>query len=97
MREIARALDDLPQDGGRAPPAHLPKIGVTTRSGATLYAIEHGLLPSSEPFEGGELPVATVPGADEAGSNNSPSSLRRHIMSDLLSMVQAHYDALNGG
>ena len=31
-----------------------PKIGVSTRGGATLFAVEHGLLPSAVRREEGE-------------------------------------------
>ena len=45
MREIARALGV----SAKTVDGHLqriyPKIGVSTRSGATLYAVDHGLLP----------------------------------------------------
>jgi DNA-binding CsgD family transcriptional regulator len=45
MREIARALTISPKTVDGHLQRIYPKIGVSTRSGATLYAIEHGLLP----------------------------------------------------
>jgi DNA-binding CsgD family transcriptional regulator len=46
MRETARALSITPKTVDGHLQRIYPKIGVSTRSGATLYAMEHGLLPS---------------------------------------------------
>ncbi len=63
MREIARSLTISPKTVDGHLQRIYPKIGVTTRSGATLYAIEHGLLPTQRAgARGGELPVATALG-----------------------------------
>jgi HD-GYP domain-containing protein (c-di-GMP phosphodiesterase class II) len=45
MREIARALGISPKTVDGHLQRIYPKIGVQTRSGAALYAVEHGLLP----------------------------------------------------
>ena len=44
MREIARALSISPKTVDGHLQRIYPKIGVSTRSGATLYAIDHGLI-----------------------------------------------------
>jgi HD-GYP domain-containing protein (c-di-GMP phosphodiesterase class II) len=46
MREIARTLSISPKTVDGHLQRIYPKIGVSTRSGATLYAMEHGLLPA---------------------------------------------------
>jgi HD-GYP domain-containing protein (c-di-GMP phosphodiesterase class II) len=46
MREIARALAISPKTVDGHLQRIYPKIGVSTRSGATLYAVDHGLLPA---------------------------------------------------
>ena len=46
MREIARALSISPKTVDGHLQRIYPKIGVSTRSGATLYAMDHGLLPA---------------------------------------------------
>ena len=53
MREIARALSISPKTVDGHLQRIFPKIGVSTRSGATLYAMEHGLLPRQHTCEGG--------------------------------------------
>lgn len=45
MREIARALTISPKTVDGHLQRIYPKIGVSTRAGATLYALEHGLVP----------------------------------------------------
>ena len=45
MREIARTLSISPKTVDGHLQRIYPKIGVSTRSGAALYAMEHGLLP----------------------------------------------------
>ena len=54
MREIARALSISPKTVDGHLQRIYPKIGVSTRSGATLYAMEHGLLPSQRRASSGE-------------------------------------------
>jgi HD-GYP domain-containing protein (c-di-GMP phosphodiesterase class II) len=49
MRQIARALGIAPKTVDGHLQRIYPKIGVSTRAGATLFAIEHGLLPSAAP------------------------------------------------
>ena len=46
MRQIARALGIAPKTVDGHLQRIYPKIGVSTRAGATLFAIEHGLLPA---------------------------------------------------
>ena len=46
MREIARVLSISPKTVDGHLQRIYPKIGVSTRSGATLYAMDHGLLPA---------------------------------------------------
>ena len=75
MREIARALSISPKTVDGHLQRIYPKIGVSTRSGATLYAMEHGLLPaqrtrSAASRRGGELPVVAAVLGDEAWSTN---------------------------
>jgi DNA-binding NarL/FixJ family response regulator len=47
MRQIARTLGIAPKTVDGHLQRIYPKIGVSTRAGATLFAIEHGLLPSA--------------------------------------------------
>ena len=54
MREVARALSISPKTVDGHLQRIYPKIGVSTRAGATLYALEHGLLPSALRREVGE-------------------------------------------
>ncbi len=54
MREIARALSISPKTVDGHLQRIYPKIGVSTRSGATLYAVDHGLLPAQRAHEEGE-------------------------------------------
>jgi HD-GYP domain-containing protein (c-di-GMP phosphodiesterase class II) len=54
MREIARALSISPKTVDGHLQRIYPKIGVSTRAGATLYALEHGLLPTHRPHQEGE-------------------------------------------
>jgi HD-GYP domain-containing protein (c-di-GMP phosphodiesterase class II) len=54
MREIARALSISPKTVDGHLQRIYPKIGVSTRSGATLYAMEHGLLPGPRRQQVGE-------------------------------------------
>jgi HD-GYP domain-containing protein (c-di-GMP phosphodiesterase class II) len=54
MREIARSLTISPKTVDGHLQRIYPKIGVTTRSGATLYALEHGLLPTQQMRQEGE-------------------------------------------
>jgi DNA-binding CsgD family transcriptional regulator len=54
MREVARALSISPKTVDGHLQRIYPKIGVSTRAGATLYALEHGLLPSAVRRELGE-------------------------------------------
>lgn len=62
MREIARELTISPKTVDGHLQRIYPKIGVTTRGGATLYAIEHGLLAGPRRTGmGGELPVVGGP------------------------------------
>jgi HD-GYP domain-containing protein (c-di-GMP phosphodiesterase class II) len=56
MREIARALSISPKTVDGHLQRIYPKIGVSTRSGATLYAMEHGLLPRPRLQEGENSP-----------------------------------------
>ena len=49
MREIARALAISPKTVDGHLQRIYPKIGVSTRSGATLYALEHGLVGENSP------------------------------------------------
>ena len=56
MREIARALSISPKTVDGHLQRIYPKIGVSTRSGATLYAMEHGLLRPPGPQEGENSP-----------------------------------------
>jgi DNA-binding NarL/FixJ family response regulator len=48
MREIARALVISPKTVDGHLQRIYPKIGVSTRAGATIYALEHGLLAGPE-------------------------------------------------
>jgi HD-GYP domain-containing protein (c-di-GMP phosphodiesterase class II)/DNA-binding CsgD family transcriptional regulator len=48
MREIARALSISPKTVDGHLQRIYPKIGVSTRAGATLYALEHGLVAMGE-------------------------------------------------
>ena len=63
MRQIARALGIAPKTVDGHLQRIYPKIGVSTRAGATLFAIEHGL-----------LPCAVLPGQPSAArvGENSP-------------------------
>ncbi len=54
MREIARALTISPKTVDGHLQRIYPKIGVSTRAGATLYCLEHGLLPTVVRREEGE-------------------------------------------
>ena len=54
MREIARTLSISPKTVDGHLQRIYPKIGVSTRSGATLYAMEHGLLPTQRRRQEGE-------------------------------------------
>ena len=54
MREIARALSISPKTVDGHLQRIYPKIGVSTRSGATLYAIDHGLIAAQRAREEGE-------------------------------------------
>ena len=54
MRQVARALSISPKTVDGHLQRIYPKIGVSTRAGATLYALEHGLLPSAVRREVGE-------------------------------------------
>jgi HD-GYP domain-containing protein (c-di-GMP phosphodiesterase class II) len=54
MREVARALSISPKTVDGHLQRIYPKIGVSTRGGATLFAVEHGLLPSVVRREEGE-------------------------------------------
>jgi DNA-binding NarL/FixJ family response regulator len=56
MREIARALSISPKTVDGHLQRIYPKIGVSTRSGATLYAMEHGLLRAPRVQEGENSP-----------------------------------------
>jgi DNA-binding NarL/FixJ family response regulator len=49
MREIARALTISPKTVDGHLQRIYPKIGVSTRAGATLYALEHGLMGENSP------------------------------------------------
>ncbi len=49
MREIARALTISPKTVDGHLQRIYPKIGVSTRAGATLYALEHGLVGENSP------------------------------------------------
>jgi DNA-binding NarL/FixJ family response regulator len=51
MREIARALSIAPKTVDGHLQRIYPKIGASTRAGATLYAMQHGLL---SPLQKGE-------------------------------------------
>ena len=46
IREVARALGIAPKTVDGHLQRIYPKIGVSTRTGATLYALEHGILPA---------------------------------------------------
>ena len=46
IREVARALGIAPKTVDGHLQRIYPKIGVSTRAGATLYALEHGILPT---------------------------------------------------
>jgi HD-GYP domain-containing protein (c-di-GMP phosphodiesterase class II) len=54
MREIARALSISPKTVDGHLQRIYPKIGVSTRSGATIYAMECGLLPAQRAVRQGE-------------------------------------------
>ncbi len=54
MREIARALSISPKTVDGHLQRIYPKIGVSTRSGATIYAMECGLLPTQRSGQVGE-------------------------------------------
>jgi HD-GYP domain-containing protein (c-di-GMP phosphodiesterase class II) len=54
MREIAKALSISPKTVDGHLQRIYPKIGVSTRTGATLYAMEHGLLPAQRRAQVGE-------------------------------------------
>lgn len=54
-KQIARRLGMSPKTADTHIQASYRKIGVSTRAAATLYVMEHGLLPS------GEFPMATSP------------------------------------
>ncbi len=54
MREIARTLTISPKTVDGHLQRIYPKIGVSTRAGATLYCLEHGLLPTVARREEGE-------------------------------------------
>jgi len=56
MREIARTLSISPKTVDGHLQRIYPKIGVSTRSGATLYAMEHGLLRTPRVQEGENSP-----------------------------------------
>jgi HD-GYP domain-containing protein (c-di-GMP phosphodiesterase class II) len=59
MREIARALSIAPKTVDGHLQRIYPKIGVSTRAGATLYAMQHGLLSplvGAEPQKGENSP-----------------------------------------
>jgi HD-GYP domain-containing protein (c-di-GMP phosphodiesterase class II) len=47
IREVARSLGIAPKTVDGHLQRIYPKIGVSTRSGATLYALEHGILPTA--------------------------------------------------
>ena len=47
MREVARDLGISPKTVDGHLQRIYPKIGISTRAGATLYALEHGLLPAA--------------------------------------------------
>jgi DNA-binding NarL/FixJ family response regulator len=49
MREIAKALTISPKTVDGHLQRIYPKIGVSTRAGATLYALEHGLVGENSP------------------------------------------------
>lgn len=49
MRQIARTLGIAPKTVDGHLQRIYPKIGVSTRAGATLFALEHGLLPPAAP------------------------------------------------
>jgi DNA-binding NarL/FixJ family response regulator len=46
IREVARALGIAPKTVDGHLQRIYPKIGVSTRAGATLYALERGILPT---------------------------------------------------
>jgi DNA-binding CsgD family transcriptional regulator/ketosteroid isomerase-like protein len=98
MREIARTLSISPKTVDGHLQRIYPKIGVSTRAGATLYTLEHGLLPNVvRPERGGELPVVARVAPYQAVAVQHSTVQGGHTMSTLLSLVLQHYDALGRG
>jgi DNA-binding NarL/FixJ family response regulator len=50
-RFVARALDITPKTAGNHIERIYAKIGATSRSTATLYAMQHGMLATLEPVQ----------------------------------------------